>query len=950
MLWGGDSVNLEQPNSKTRRGRVGHGVANTLTTSCNQGVVIDMREIISTAIETHGTAKGIKEIKYLNKEGVNCMWENKLEKFNFKMDEVRVFDVFAGIGALHQSLKELGIPTKITNLSEIDIDATITYAAGHVPNFLKSEFYYPSDDEMKQWLMNRNIGYNYEKNKSSVPRMKKEKLKWAYKASVLLNNLGDISKIKYDEIEDFDLMNFSFSCFLPGTLVLTRSGYKNIEDITSEDYVLTHTNTYRKVVKPMSNYADHIYRLKTMCSEDLMVTGEHPFYVRERSRVHNNNMPNLKRGRGYERKFSEPKWIEAKDLSKDYYVGVAINQESNLPKWNGVEVNSSYAKRGNKKLLNNLNKYFENEDFWWVVGRYLGDGWVGNRIDCKGTDIYNLYICCAKEELSEITDVLDRLNLISEDFKYKYYDGKSTYNIRIANVEMAKFLQQFGKYAKNKELTDSILNLPTNLLEVFLSGYMSADGCFTQGRNKCTSVSKKLIYGIGQCVAKVHNTPYSVYINKPREKEHKIEGRVIKQGLSYSLSFKTKKGKQDQSFYEDGYLWCPINGLEKEEYNGFVYNMEVEEDNSYTVNNVIVHNCTDLSGAGKQKGMKNEDGTPTRSGLYIYGIEAIKVKKPKYIMIENVKGLIQKKFIDDFYSIIDEIESLGYKCYYPKKEDKKGNDLPTCLNAKSYGIPQNRERIFVICIREDIKDEISNFPKGFDSGIRLKDILEESVDEKYYLSQEIQDRFKLNGKDDIEQNELNIVGSSAPDYRTIGQRDITYGVNGVMSTLTATDYKQPKQILNTNKLNSSGVTVCEQRCDEGLRFFKDNVCGSLRTIDSCGDKRVIESENNKLNMIGMLDIKGNDQIRRVYGDTGLPPALSNMQVGNRQPKVQKDFRIRKLTPLECIRLMGFTDYFYYNAKELGMSDSALYKQAGNSIVVNCLYYIFKELFKEYIIE
>lgn len=149
---GGDSINLEQPNSKTRRGRVGNQISNTLTTSCNQAVVIDTNKIIrvgqvskkssqagmvydseglfpTVCACTHGYAIGnILDNKLINK-GDN-MWNNNLKKLNFKMDEIRIFDVFAGIGALHQSLKELGVPVRVTNLSEIDIDSIISYAGG----------------------------------------------------------------------------------------------------------------------------------------------------------------------------------------------------------------------------------------------------------------------------------------------------------------------------------------------------------------------------------------------------------------------------------------------------------------------------------------------------------------------------------------------------------------------------------------------------------------------------------------------------------------------------------------------------------------------------------------------------------------------------------------------------------------------------------------------------
>ena len=352
--------------------------------------------------------------------------------------------------------------------------------------------------------------------------------------------------------------------------------------------------------------------------------------------------------------------------------------------------------------------------------------------------------------------------------------------------------------------------------------------------------------------------------------------------------------------------------------------------------------CTNISVSGKQEGFEDENGKITSSGLYVYGINIIKAKKPKFIMIENVKNLIQKKFINDFYDIVKEIEELGYKCYYPMKKDK-----PTCLNAKDYGIPQNRERIFVICIRNDIHINLE-FPEGFDNGLRLKDMLEDEVDDKFYLSQEIQNRFKRNDVEDKENNNINTVGTTAPEFRTIGQRDIVYGTNGIMSTLVATDYKQPKQILDQETYKQKRIgglfdtekqrrqagsiwdkeylsptidtaqggyrmpciteeelpKVCEQRKDEGLRFFKDDVCGTLRTIDSCGDKRIIEL----------------------------------------------DYKIRKLTPTECWRLMGFRDEFIDKCIDYGISNSALYKQAGNSIVVTVLYCIFRELFKDYIVK
>lgn len=124
-----------------------------------------------------------------------------------------------------------------------------------------------------------------------------------------------------------------------------------------------------------------------------------------------------------------------------------------------------------------------------------------------------------------------------------------------------------------------------------------------------------------------------------------------------------------------------------------------------------------------------------------------------------------------------------------------------------------------------------------------------------------------------------------------------YDPNGCISTLSATDYKQPKQIAEINQL-------------------------------------------------GMLDIKGNEQVRRVYGIDGISPTLNTMQGGNRQPKILEglDYKIRKLTPRECFRLMGMRDDDIDKIQVAGISNTQQYKMAGNSIVVNVLEAIFKELF------
>jgi len=331
--------------------------------------------------------------------------------------------------------------------------------------------------------------------------------------------------------------------------------------------------------------------------------------------------------------------------------------------------------------------------------------------------------------------------------------------------------------------------------------------------------------------------------------------------------------------------------------------------------------CTSISIAGKQQGIIKGE---TASGLYYEGLRILKEKKPKYSIIENVKNLTGKKFKTQFEQILKDLDESKYNNYWK------------VLNAKDYGIPQNRERIFIISIRKDIDNNKFEFPIGFDNGIRLKDLLEDNVDEKYYINQDKVDKLIEKLKD--------------------------------------------KEISNT--VRSSGRGSLD-------RHSWDMVC-----VD------------NKILQVGLLDIKGNEQVRRVDSSDGISPTLNSMQGGNRQPKIfeenelifvcgidttekwinndkelsrnykegyrvydsegiaccqktnggglgsntglylENTYRIRKLTPLECMLLMDFDKEDYYKLKENKISNSQIYKMAGNSIVVGVLEEIFKKLFHE----
>ena len=224
--------------------------------------------------------------------------------------------------------------------------------------------------------------------------------------------------------------------------------------------------------------------------------------------------------------------------------------------------------------------------------------------------------------------------------------------------------------------------------------------------------------------------------------------------------------------------------------------------------------CQDISIAGEQKGLFNDDGTQTRSGLFFEALRVIETTQPRVAIAENVKNLTGKKFKEQFALVLESLDEAGYNNYWK------------VLNAKDYGIPQNRERVFIISIRKDI-DRGYEFPKPFPLQLRLKDMLEDEVDEIFYIS----------------------------DERTKSlQRDLI------------------------NK-----------------------------------DPRLIQ--------VGNLDIKGQDIVKRVYSSDGLSPTLTNMQGGNRQPKVAVAMRGRYNDDGEVEQQLEISDREYANSITTVQKDS-----------------------------
>lgn len=485
---------------------------------------------------------------------------------------------------------------------------------------------------------------------------------------------------------------------MKGTLINTSRGYIPIEQVTTEDLVLTHSNTYKRVTNIGTNSNAKTITLRGMCFKEITCTPNHPFYVRRMYKEWDNE------NRKYVRQFSEPQWIPAYELTKDCYIGYAINTLSQLPKWDGI-----VATRW-KNQVNKLAPLFDNPVFWYVMGRYLGDGWK------KSTNTGNgIVICCSNRNRKSLLTALQQLG-----WHYCISEERTVTKVIICSNELYAFVRRYGYMAHGKVVDAETINLPKHLLKGFVDGFVDADGCFCANEFTCASVSETLIYGMQQCISKVYECPVRMFFCR-RRRQTMIEGRIVNQRDSYSLYWHPDKRKQDKAFYEDGYVWFPLRkGIVYNDNPSTVYNMSVEEDESYTANGAIVHNCTSISNAGKQAGLTEDSGTA--SSLLWYCRKAIEIKRPKYLLMENVKALLQKKFQEQFHKWLHELEDFGYTNFYK------------VLNAKDFGVAQNRERVFMVSIHNCDKPYI--FPDGFELTKCVEDYLEPEVaKQEYYIDQ-----------------------------------------------------------------------------------------------------------------------------------------------------------------------------------------------------------------------
>ena len=407
--------------------------------------------------------------------------------------------------------------------------------------------------------------------------------------------------------------------------------------------------------------------------------------------------------------------------------------------------------------------------------------------------------------------------------------------------------------------------------------------------------------------------------------------------------------------------YCAIHNVENTLNFGDITKINIE--NLPIDIDLITHGspCQDYSIAGKGEG--GDENSNTRSSLMWNTVEIVRHCKPKYVIWENVKNVLSKKHKQNFDKYINDLDDMGYTSYYK------------VLNAKDYGIPQNTERIFVISIRKDI-EYVFEFAKGFVLKMYLKDILEDSVEDKYYINKPFhlvnkghQAELDIKGHDCIKR--VYSIDKIAPTLTTMGggntePKIIEETQSNIIKYTLAQNVKVRKYKVNIEKLKNTlkthkqklGLTINNIANTLDINkttvehWFRNDNCFSVPDAEIWLKlKQLLKIETDEFDKpIMEFIVKPNeyDMSNRVYDENGIAPTLTCTGESGAKKIVQHiepQFKIRKLTPLECWRLMGFEDEDFYKAQKIPTSNSQLYKQAGNSIVVNVLEEIFKKLFK-----
>lgn len=465
---------------------------------------------------------------------------------------------------------------------------------------------------------------------------------------------------------------FSPDCFPAGTLVLTREGYRPIEQVAVGDEVLTHLLRWRRVTSTMSAVRP-LVRLRGHGHPGLAVSAEHPFYARRRRNVWNNAR------RGVDRVLDAPDWAPASLLERGWCWATPTDFPLDTPP--AIPVHHRRETTITPALM-------------WLVGRYVADGWT-RLTDTRA----ELVITCGKHEVDGLRE---RLALWpragaragTDELTWHERHTATAYQFTVSHRGLVEWLRQhFGHGAAEKLIPGWALGMDVELRGSLLAGYLSGDGWRGQHKGEiveCNTVSKALAFGV-KALAESLGKTVAVYTGR---NTNVIQGRQVNALPVWHLRWREKLDKAHrQTWREQGLEWAPIRERVDDVGLAEVFNLSVEEDESYIADSIVVHNCKHFSRA---KGGPLARSKEIRSLAWVVIRWASLPNKPRVIIVENVEEFltwgpldvdgapIKDRAGETFNEWLAQLRWCGYEVEVRR------------LVAADYGSPTTRKRLFIV--------------------------------------------------------------------------------------------------------------------------------------------------------------------------------------------------------------------------------------------------------------
>lgn len=463
-------------------------------------------------------------------------------------------------------------------------------------------------------------------------------------------NLGDITQIDWTQVEPVDIICGGFPCFTAETPVLTSRGYVPIADVSVGDEVLTHTNKWRKVTHVMNRESETVEFAPGFYS-----TPEHRFWTRPASRKWNND------ARQYRRVLGKARWTEIEDAQGMFLAQpTAVAQHAPAP---ALPPGFTY----------------------WHLGRWVADGWIAQ---ANGAPIIGIGKSKLDRDLPQFGD------------DWRRNDEKTVVRMTLRTGGWEEwFATHFGSSASTKTIPAWILYADECDRNEFLRGYWDGGAYRNNGSGmRSVSVSPLLTVGIRTLATTLgYTTAVHYNVVSPRKM---IQGREVNQRNRWSMTATPDDGRYTEVIGD--HRWSKLRKRPERSGVRRVYDLTVEVDHSFIAAGFVVHNCQDVSHAGRRAGLIRDGEGRTRSGLWGHMLRAIDEQRPRMVVAENVRGLLSAQADSDVEpcpfcmgddgaspmralgAVLADLADIGYDAAW------------TTLAAADIGAPHRRERVFVL--------------------------------------------------------------------------------------------------------------------------------------------------------------------------------------------------------------------------------------------------------------